>query len=124
MSNEIQRVHKPWGYELIWARSSSYAGKILVIHAGGMLSRQYHERKEETIYVLQGTLRLELGKNGEDVRHLAMGEAFHIAPGTVHRFCAEETEVRLAEVSSPELDDVVRLHDDYGRAPSPEGGPL
>lgn len=109
-------VNKPWGHEEIWAETSRYAGKFLVIRAGQKLSRQYHERKEETICVLDGTLLLEVGPSPADVRRLGPGESFHVLPGTVHRFCAGEVDVRLVEVSTPELDDVVRLEDMYARA--------
>jgi mannose-6-phosphate isomerase len=110
-----RRVDKPWGHEDIWAETSRYAGKFLVIRAGEMLSRQYHERKEETICVLEGVLRLEVGAGPDEVRHLTPGQAFHVTPGTIHRFCAEADDVRLVEVSTPELDDVVRLADKYAR---------
>lgn len=109
-------VDKPWGHEEIWAETARYAGKFLIIRAGHMLSRQYHERKEETIHVLEGRLVLELGRDDDiEVRHLTPGETCHIAPGTVHRFGADDVDVRLCEVSTPELDDVVRLEDRYGR---------
>jgi mannose-6-phosphate isomerase-like protein (cupin superfamily) len=113
----MRTVAKPWGHEEIWAETSRYAGKFLVIRKGEMLSRQYHERKEETICVLSGTLLLELGRAPAEQRRLAPGETFHIIPGTVHRFCAELEDVRLVEVSTPELDDVVRLEDKYARTP-------
>ncbi len=108
-------VDKPWGHEEIWAETARYAGKFLVIRQGEMLSRQYHERKEETICVVHGQLRLELGRGPDEVRTLGPGESYHVLPGTVHRFCAPDGEVRLAEVSTPELDDVVRLADKYTR---------
>ena len=111
----MHRVEKPWGYEEIWAESGRYAGKFLVIRDGEMTSRQYHERKEETICVLEGNLRLELGRDGEDVRRLGVGEAYHVMVGTIHRFCADQGDVRLVEVSTPHLDDVVRLQDKYAR---------
>ena len=109
-------VDKPWGHEEIWAETTRYAGKFLIIRAGQMLSRQYHERKEETIHVLSGQLVLEIGQ-GEDleVRQLEAGETFHVPPGTIHRFGAAAVDVRLCEVSTPELDDVIRLEDRYGR---------
>ncbi len=107
---------KPWGHEEIWAETARYAGKFLIISRGEMLSRQYHERKEETIFVLSGTLLLEIGQH-PDIKqyYLSPGQSWHISPGTVHRFCATDDDVRLAEVSSPELDDVVRLEDKYAR---------
>ena len=110
-------VHKPWGYEEIWANTAKYVGKILVIKPGCSLSRQYHKVKEETIYVLEGHVRVEIGdsSSGITISHFDKGKVVHIAPLTIHRFCAEDDEVKLIEVSTPELDDVVRLEDFYGR---------
>jgi mannose-6-phosphate isomerase len=110
------RVPKPWGYEIVWARTQHYAGKILHVRAGESLSLQYHERKEETLRVLAGALALEVGDAGEARRtiHLGPGEGWHIPPGTRHRLTAIE-DVDVLEVSTPELDDVVRLEDRYGR---------
>jgi mannose-6-phosphate isomerase len=115
--NNKKFVNKPWGYEEVWACTAKYSGKILVIRPGCSLSRQYHNIKEETIYVLEGHLRVEIGsKNtGIKVDHLDPGQVMHIPPKTVHRFCAEDDEVKLIEVSTPELDDVVRIEDFYGR---------
>ena len=112
-----QRVEKPWGYELIWAKTDRYVGKLLHIDAGHALSYQFHEIKEETIYVLSGVLHLHVAEGDEDPRvvELAPGEVFHIRPGLRHRFEAPEA-VELLEASTPELDDVVRLEDRYGRA--------
>jgi quercetin dioxygenase-like cupin family protein len=112
----IRRVEKPWGHEIIYAHTARYAGKILFIRAGERLSLQFHRRKEETIYVLSGGLEFVVEEGGKLVtRSLSPGEGFHIAPGVRHRMIARlDTEV--AEVSSPELDDVVRLEDVYGRA--------
>ena len=112
----IRRVEKPWGHEIIYAHTDRYAGKILFIRAGERLSLQFHRRKEETIYVLSGSLELVVEEGGELVtRPLSPGEAFHIAPGMRHRMIAR-VDTEIAEVSSPELDDVVRLEDAYGRA--------
>ncbi|MGH9458319.1 MAG: cupin domain-containing protein [Thermoanaerobaculia bacterium] len=112
---EITRVPKPWGHELIWARTERYVGKILHIRAGESLSLQYHERKEETLYLLDGSVRLTLGKDGETrTVSMAPGEAFHIPPFLIHRIEALESS-NLLEVSTTELDDVVRLEDRYGR---------
>lgn len=112
----MRRVDKPWGHEEIWAETERYAGKFLVIRDGHMLSRQYHERKEESICVLSGVLDLELGSaDSLQVKRLAEGQAHHITPGMIHRFCARAGDVRLVEVSTPELDDVVRLEDMYQR---------
>ena len=113
----MRRVEKPWGHEIIWAETDRYAGKILHIEPGHALSLQYHERKAESILVLKGRLHLHVAASREDpveVRVLDEGEAFDIVPGTVHRFEARES-VDLVEVSTPELDDVVRLEDRYGR---------
>ena len=110
-------VEKPWGYEEIWAVNDKYVGKILFIKNGSKLSRQYHEVKDETIYVLDGVLLLELG-DGDDILSVSMkpGDVQRITPGLIHRFCADcGTDVKLIEVSTPELDDVVRIQDDYGR---------
>jgi len=110
-------VNKPWGHELIWAKTSRYVGKILHVRAGEALSLQYHRVKDETIMVLSGRLRFEFFSEGEDLqaRELPPGEPLHIAPGMRHRMIAiEDTDV--LEVSTPELDDVVRLEDRYGRA--------
>ena len=106
-------VNKPWGHEIIWAKTNSYVGKILHISAGHRLSKQYHEKKEETVYVLKGTLY-----NYEDdgsITKVFPGESLHINPGQIHRFGANESNVEIVEVSTPHLEDVVRLEDDYNR---------
>jgi mannose-6-phosphate isomerase len=108
-------VDKPWGHEEIWAKTERYAGKFLIISAGEMLSRQYHKVKDESICVLEGVLILEIGDNPPVRSLLQPGESFHVKPGTIHRFCAGDKPVRLVEVSTPELDDVVRLEDKYAR---------
>lgn len=108
----MKRIEKPWGHEVWFARHKRYVGKILVINKKHRLSRQYHRVKHETIYVLRGRLALELGSRE---RIVTEGEAFPIAPGTVHRFAAPHGQVTLLEVSTPEVSDVVRLSDDYGR---------
>ena len=113
---ELRRVSKPWGHELIWALTDRYCGKVLVIEAGKRLSLQKHVAKDESIYVLSGRLLLYLEDDGGDVRQVELGpgEARHVPTGRIHRYEAlERTE--LFEVSTPELDDVVRLSDDYGR---------
>lgn len=110
------RVPKPWGWEIIWARTDRYVGKILHIERGHALSLQYHQRKDETIRVLSGALELEYGlaEGGRHMVSLGPGEGWHIPPGLRHRMrAAVDTEV--LEVSTPELDDVVRLDDRYGR---------
>ena len=110
-------VPKPWGEERIFAENTRYAGKLLLIRAGESLSFQYHVRKDETIHVLDGVLGLQLERDGEaaDLR-LTPGGTFHVSPGTRHRMYAPEGDCLLVEVSTPELDDVVRLADRYGRA--------
>jgi len=117
---DIRRVPKPWGYELIFARTDRYVGKILHVNKGESLSLQYHEMKEETLFVVTGELRLTIEYKGDRREFpLRAGEAFHIPPGVIHRMEAvRDTDV--AEVSTPELDDVVRLEDRYGRAGTSE----
>lgn len=107
-----KRICKPWGHELLFAKNHAYAGKFITIEKGHRLSLQYHRRKHETVFVLKGVLELVLGKRR---RLLKPGAAFPIPPRTVHRFCAPSGRVTLIEVSTPQLDDVVRLEDDYGR---------
>ena len=111
-----RRVEKPWGYELIWAETDRYVGKILHVTAGHALSLQYHERKDETIHLLRGTMRFDVGPSAGELRavELKEGESWHITPGTVHRMIAI-TDVDILEASTPDLDDVVRLEDRYGR---------
>jgi mannose-6-phosphate isomerase len=111
----MRRVDKPWGYELIWADTERYVAKLLFIREGERLSRQYHVRKDETFFVESGELCLELGRPPDvEPRVMKNGDAFHCPPGTVHRMLAR-TDVRVFEVSTPDLDDVVRLEDAYGR---------
>ena len=108
-------IDKPWGYEIVWAQTKDYVGKTLHINKGHRLSRQYHEIKEETILVNSGILTLEIGSTPRSMVALCAGHYYHIAPGTIHRFCAPDGDVELIEVSTPHLDDVVRLEDDYKR---------
>ncbi|HEY4119264.1 MAG TPA: cupin domain-containing protein [Byssovorax sp.] len=111
----MRRVDKPWGHEVIWAEATRYVGKILHIKAGQRLSRQYHEVKEETLMVQSGQMDLELGPVDKlEVRRMGPGDVFHCTPRTIHRMVAV-TDVDVLEVSTPELDDVVRLEDVYGR---------
>ena len=121
---EPERVEKPWGYELIWALSEEYAGKLLSVNAGQQLSLQLHRQKDESWYLLEGVAELEFAAPGEKTTTAEVvrpGAAFRIRPGTVHRIRALE-DVLMLEVSTPRLDDVVRLEDDYGRAVA-EGKP-
>ena len=115
---EVRRVEKPWGYELIWAHTDVYVGKVLFVKAGESLSLQYHEVKDESWLIQSGRARIELGAVGapelaEEV--VGPGAAFRYRPGTVHRITALE-DTTILEVSTPHLDDVVRLEDRYGRA--------
>ena len=111
------RVEKPWGYELRWAVTDRYAGKLIHIDQGHRLSLQYHVQKEESIHVISGVMELLLEGNGGEIEthRLTAGMSAHIRPGRTHRFVALE-DTDLVEVSSPEIDDVVRLEDRYGRA--------
>jgi quercetin dioxygenase-like cupin family protein len=111
----VVRVPKPWGHETIWAHSDRYVGKILHINAGQELSVQYHNKKDETVHLLSGEISYRVKTNEllEDIR-LRVGESFRITPGTIHQMVAV-TDCDVLEVSTPELDDVVRLSDKYGR---------
>ncbi len=111
-----RRVEKPWGHELIWAHTERYVGKLIVIEAGKRLSLQKHLKKDESIYVVRGKLRLVLEDDAGALQEIDLGPGEHrrIAVGRIHRFIALER-VELMEVSTPELDDVVRLEDDFGR---------
>ena len=112
-----ERVDKPWGYELIWALTEHYCGKLLVVRAGHELSLQFHREKDESWYVLEGRAKLEFAAAGEKATTnevVKAGAAFHITPGTVHRVRALE-DTTILEVSTPHLDDIVRLEDLYGR---------
>jgi mannose-6-phosphate isomerase-like protein (cupin superfamily) len=114
---EVERVDKPWGHEIVFARSDTYCGKLIFVRAGEQLSLQFHRRKDETIYVHSGRIELEIGDPGGalDVEVVGAGRAFRLRPGVVHRWKALEDSVVL-EASTPDLDDVVRLEDNYGRA--------
>jgi mannose-6-phosphate isomerase len=112
-----RRVEKPWGWELIWAETDLYVGKILFVRAGQSLSLQFHREKDESWYVESGRARLELGSVGQealDEEVIAAGASFRYTPGTVHRVTAIE-DTTILEVSTPHLDDIVRLEDRYGR---------
>jgi mannose-6-phosphate isomerase len=111
-----RRVEKPWGYELIWAETELYAGKLLHVDAGHALSLQYHERKDETLHLLSGVLNFQVGPSADQLTEVAFvaGTSFRLRPGTLHRMEAV-TDVQLLEASTAELDDVVRLDDRYGR---------
>ena len=115
LTGDVTRVDKPWGYELHWAKPDRYVGKLIHVNAGHALSLQYHNRKDETIFLWAGKLLFEIEQNGQIVsREMHPGERVHITPKTVHRMTAIE-DADIFEVSTPELDDVVRLEDRYGR---------
>ncbi len=114
---DVRKVEKPWGYELIWAHTDTYVGKVLFVKAGHSLSLQFHREKDEAWLVQSGRAKLELGEVGDSVLNeevIGPGSAFHYVPGTVHRVTALE-DTTILEVSTPHLDDVVRLEDAYGR---------
>jgi mannose-6-phosphate isomerase len=119
-SFDPERIDKPWGYELVWAHSEHYVGKLLFVRAGEQLSLQFHNRKDETIYLYEGRLEIEISPPGVRIPEsevVTAGAAFRIKPGMIHRWRALDDSVVL-EVSTPDLDDVVRLEDRYGRADS------
>jgi len=114
---DVRHVPKPWGHETIWAHTDRYVGKILHIEAGQALSVQYHERKDETVYLLRGELKYWVQLPGDtELRDqaLSVGQAFRITPGTIH-YMEAVTDCDVLEASTPELDDVVRIKDRYGR---------
>lgn len=110
------RVDKPWGYEIWYAHTDRYAGKILHVNPGHRLSLQYHDRKEESCYLLSGRLMLIQGPDADSLteREIGPGEVWHNTPGVVHTIQGIE-DSDVLEVSTPELDDVIRISDDYGR---------
>ena len=111
-----QRVDKPWGYELIWAHTDRYVGKLLHVNSGHRLSLHYHHQKDETIHIQNGTLLLLIDEGGGLLeRSMGPGESYRISPGTRHRIVAL-TDCDILEASTPELDNVVRIEDAYGRA--------
>lgn len=114
---DVRRVDKPWGYEIIWAHTDRYVGKILHVNAGEQLSVQYHERKDETVYLLTGEMKYWVQLPGDTElrdQHLTAGQSFRITPLTVH-YMEAITDCDVLEASTPELDDVVRIKDRYGR---------
>ena len=116
----MKKIDKPWGHEIIWAETKDYIGKIIHINPGHRLSLQYHEQKEETIYVMSGQLALWQSNDDDSYLVLGPGTAYHVKPNQIHRFGSLETDgtsvpTILIEVSTPQLDDVQRLADDYER---------
>ena len=116
-ASAVERIEKPWGYEIVFAHTDRFCGKVLVVRKGEQLSLQFHREKDEVVYVHEGKIELEVGEPGRQLETevVGPGHAFRFTPGTVHRWRALEDSVVL-EASTPELDDVVRLEDDYGRA--------
>jgi len=116
-TTQAERVDKPWGYEIIWAKTDQYVAKLLFVKAGESLSLQYHRIKEETMYFESGICRLETGPEEAQLEtfQCGPGTVFHIPPGQLHRLSAE-TDCHIFEVSTPHLNDVVRLKDNYGRS--------
>lgn len=117
MSKQLpQKTLKPWGWELLYALTEDYAGKVIFVKKGHRLSLQYHRRKEETMYLFSGNVVFETGESPSELKQHVIhpGQSLHLPPGTLHRVKANEDSVIL-EVSTPELDDVTRLDDDYGR---------
>ena len=117
ITTSIEKIEKPWGYELIWANvKNKYVAKILFINSNARLSLQYHNEKEETLLVQEGILRVWNSENDLEYKDLGPGSIYHVKPGEVHRFgSARHLPVKLIEVSTTEIDDVVRLADDYNR---------
>lgn len=119
-NGQVEKVDKPWGYELRWANTNKYVGKVIHVNAGQALSLQYHNQKDETIFLWSGRIKLELREGNQSInRELNPGDCVHILPKTIHRMIALK-DSDIFEVSTPELDDVVRLEDRYGRVCSPE----
>ena len=115
MADDVTRVEKPWGYELHWAKTDRYVGKLIHVNAGHALSLQYHNLKDETIYLQSGRMLFEIQEGDRFVkREMRPGERVHVTPKTVHRMTAID-DCDIFEVSTPELHDVVRLEDRSGR---------
>lgn len=114
-SENIKKIEKPWGYEIWWAETEKYAAKFLYINKNSRMSLQYHNEKEETVYVMSGVLRVWETEDDNNFNDYPPGSIYHVSPKNIHRFGAGSTSVTLCEVSTPELDDVVRLADDYRR---------
>ena len=114
--SQCQKTDKPWGYEILWAQTNEYVAKIMNIQAGHRMSLQYHEKKEETLYVMSGFLIVWESENEEDFITLRPGDIYHVKPRQLHRFGSDLTsDTMVVEVSTNHLDDVVRIKDDYNR---------
>lgn len=113
--SQCKKTDKPWGYEILWAQTKDYVSKIMCIQPHQRMSLQYHNKKEETIYVMSGVLLLWEGEDETNFKHLGPGSVYHVKPGQMHRFGAGPGVVMITEVSTNYLDDVVRIKDDYNR---------
>jgi len=114
--NKMRKIDKPWGHELVWAETEKYVGKILHISNGSCLSLQYHSVKDETVMVKSGILTMEIRENDTiKIFKMNQGESLHIKPGLIHRMSAYDGDIEVIEVSTPELHDVIRIEDNYGR---------
>lgn len=124
MNEAVRREEKPWGYELIWAETELYVGKLLHVRAGEALSVQYHERKDETLHLLSGSMILRMGESMEDFGPVPFepGNSVRMRPGMIHQMEAL-TDCQVLEVSTPHLGDLVRLQDRYGRTKGPDTAP-
>lgn len=111
---DLEHITKPWGSESIWAKTEKYVAKVLYIKKGHKLSRQYHKEKDETFMVWDGNMTLEIGSPPTEFIEMETGDTYHCPAGIIHRMIAKD-DVKVVEVSTSELDDVVRLEDDYGR---------
>lgn len=114
---DCKKIDKPWGYEVLWTSpdSGNYVGKIMCIYPGQRMSLQYHKKKEETVYVMSGILRIWESEDDEAYEDVAPGSIYHVSPGQIHRFGSGTSIVMLVEVSTNHLEDVIRLKDDYER---------
>ena len=113
---DCNKTDKPWGYEVLWAQTESYVAKLMQINSGHRMSLQYHQKKEETLYVMAGFLIVWENENDDEYSILKPGDIYHVKPGCVHRFGADKSlDTMVIEVSTNHLEDVVRIADDYKR---------
>ena len=113
--SECTKTDKPWGYEVLWAQTDNYVAKLMHINPSQRMSLQFHQKKEETIYVMRGFLAVWESDDDNDYKLYSPGTVYHVKPGMIHRFGAKENPVLLMEVSTNHLEDVVRITDDYSR---------
>ncbi len=110
-----EKTEKPWGYEVLWAKTDNYVAKMMYVLPNKRMSLQFHKEKEETIYVMRGNLTVWENENDDDFMQYGPGSIYHVKPGMIHRFGAKDSAVMLMEVSTNHLDDVVRIKDDFDR---------